>query len=64
MKDPVQAPLPSDDRIFVALRVEGSRDHIPLTLLDDLPMDLANGPAIETSGKRTIQRAHSFIQLT
>ena len=61
MKDPVEARLPSDDRIFVALRVEGSRDHIPLTLLDHLPMDLGNGPAIETLGKWIIQRAHSFV---
>ena len=63
MKDPVEALLPSSDRIFVVLRVEGSGDHVPFTLLDDPIMDIGHSSAIETSGERIVRGAHRLSNL-
>lgn len=48
MKDSVELQPPGGDRILVGLRVEESRDSVPFTPLDDLPLDLGHSPAIET----------------
>ena len=47
MKDPVEVQPPGRDRFLIILGVESSRDHIPFTPLDDVPLDLGHGPAIE-----------------
>jgi hypothetical protein len=49
VKDLIEILPPSRYRLFVVLRVEQSRDRIPFTPLDDLALDLGQGPAIETS---------------
>jgi hypothetical protein len=48
VEDPVEVQPPGGDRIFIILRVEKSREQIPFALLDDLPLDLRHGPAIES----------------
>ena len=47
MKDPVEVQPPGRDHIPIVLCVEESSDHIPLTPLGDLPLDLGHSPAIE-----------------
>ena len=47
MEDPTEIQIPSGDRILVTFRVEESRDRIPVSSFDDLPLDLRNGPTIE-----------------
>lgn len=47
MKDPIEVLSPSDDRPFVALRVEEPRETISSTLLDNLPMDDSHSPTID-----------------
>ena len=43
MKDPDEVRPPARDSILVALCAEMSRNHIPLSLLDDIPFDLRHG---------------------
>ena len=40
LKDPAEVQPPSGDRISIIPRLENPRDHVPSTLLDDLPIDL------------------------
>ena len=49
VEDPDKVVPPNGDIFLIALRVEQPGCHIPFTLLDDLPLDLANSPAVETS---------------
>ena len=49
MEEPVEVRPPASDRIFIVLGVEESRDHVSLTPLDHLRLDLSHGPAIERS---------------
>jgi len=44
-KDPIEVQPPGGDRLFIILCVDKSRDHVPFTLLDDLPLNLHDGPA-------------------
>jgi hypothetical protein len=47
MEDPAEVQFPIGDHISITLRVEESRDRILFTLLDDLPLDLGHGTAVE-----------------
>ena len=47
LKDPIEVLFPNSNRIFVILRVESSRGRMSFTLLDDLPLDPGQSPAIE-----------------
>jgi len=49
MKDPVQVQPPGGNCLFIVLRVEMSRDHIPFAPVDDAPPNLGHSPAIESS---------------
>jgi hypothetical protein len=40
---------PSGNLVLIVLRVEESGDRIPVTLLEDLPLDLEDSPVIEIS---------------
>jgi hypothetical protein len=57
MKDPVEVRPPGGDRLFVALRMEKSRDRISFTPLDDLPLDLCHSPAIETTVSKSCTKS-------
>ena len=48
VEDPVEVLPPTRNHIFVGLRMEDSRDRMPFTLVDDLPLDLGHSSAIET----------------
>ena len=48
MKNPHKVLLPSRNLILVALRVEKSGGRVSFTPLDNLPLDLSYGSAIET----------------
>ena len=52
MEDPNKILLPSGNLVLIALRMDGSRYLVPLTLLDDLPLDLSHRSTIENIGKR------------
>jgi hypothetical protein len=49
LKDPDQVLLPSRNFVLIVLGEEESEDRIPFTPLDDLPLHLCQGSAIETS---------------
>ena len=49
MKNPIELLPPGGNRIFVVLRMEDSRDRVPFTLLNDLPLDLGHSSVIEAS---------------
>jgi hypothetical protein len=49
LKDPHKVLLPTRDLILVVLGEDESEDCTPLTPLDDLPLHLYQGSAIETS---------------
>ena len=67
MKDPPEIRLPGSDRFLVALRVEKSRDRIPFTLLDDIPLNLRQRAMIkgivDEAGRTDHCRFHSRGQL-
>ena len=48
MKDLVEFQPPGDNCHFIVLRVEISRDYVPFTPLDDVPLNLGHNPAIES----------------
>ena len=48
MKDPDKILLPNCNLVLIAFGEDESVDDIPFTLLDDLPLDLAQSSAIET----------------
>lgn len=41
--------FPNKNVVFIDLRAEESRGHIPFTLLEDLPLDSGNSSTNETS---------------
>ena len=47
MKDPIEVQPPGGNRFLIVFRVEKSRDRVPFTPLDDVPLDLGHGPVIE-----------------
>ena len=50
MQNSVEVRLPGSDHLFVILRVVTSRDHVPFTSPDDVPLDLAHSPDRELCG--------------
>ena len=48
MKNPIEVQLPGRDRFLVILRMDKPRKWIPSALLDDVFLDLCNGPAINS----------------
>ena len=48
MKNPIEVQLPGRDRFLVILCMDKSRKRIPSALLDDIFLDLCNGPAIDS----------------
>lgn len=46
MKDPGEVLLPGGYSIFVFLRMEESRGHMSVALLDDLLLDLGHSSAV------------------
>ena len=61
-KNPVEVQSPGSDRFFIVLRVVTSRDHIPFTPLDDVPLDIIRSPDLEHGEK--LPGYASLIQLT
>ena len=49
MKDPGKVIPPTDNLVLIDLGAENSEGHVPFTLLDDIPLDLGHGSAIEES---------------
>ena len=49
VKDLEKVTPPSYNLALIALRVKNSGSHVPLTLLDDTPLDLGHGSAMKTS---------------
>jgi hypothetical protein len=49
LKNLVEVRPPGGDPLFITLRVETSRDHIPFTPLDELPLNIRHSPGIESS---------------
>ena len=49
VEDPDKVMPPNRNIVLITLRVEQPGCHIPFTLLDNLPLDLGNSPAVETS---------------
>ena len=49
VKDPVQVQLPGGDCLFVVLRMEKSRDRIPLALFFRLSLNLSHSPVTGSS---------------
>jgi len=47
LKSLFEAQLPVGDLLFVFLRVEIPKDRTPFTSLDELPLNIYHGPAIE-----------------
>ena len=47
VKDPVEIQVPGSNRLFIVLGMKESRDSVPSTLLEKLPLNLAHSPAIE-----------------
>ena len=60
MKNLVEFQPPGGDRLFIVLRVVTSRDRIPRTPLDNIPLDLARSPGWKPSEKM-IRRAHRWF---
>ena len=63
VKDLEQVTPPSHNLVLIALRVKNSGSHVPLTLLDDTPLDLGHGSGMKTSasgslGVRICRLAH------
>ena len=52
-KSPVEIQLPGGDRLFIFLRMIASRDCIPFTSLDDVPLDLVDNPDRELDEENT-----------
>ena len=48
MENPVEVQLPGRDRILVILCMDESGKRIPSALLDDVFLNLRNGPAIDS----------------
>jgi hypothetical protein len=48
LRNPIEVLSPSSNRIFVALRVEDSKDRVSFTPFDDLPLDLGQSPVVGT----------------
>ena len=51
MKNPVEVQPPGCDRFFIVLGAITSRDRIPFSPLDDVPLDLFHSPDWEFDGK-------------
>ena len=49
MKDPDKVIPPTGNLVLINLGAENSEDHVPFTLLDDIPLDLGHGAVIEAS---------------
>ena len=49
MKDPDKVVSPTGNLVFINLRVEDPGCHAPSILLEDLPLDLGHGSAVEIS---------------
>ena len=64
MKNPRKVLLPGYDFVLIALGAEKSGDRIPFALLDDLPLDLCHGSAIETSVSGSLGVYIVFFWLT
>ena len=60
VKDPDEILPPSRNLVFIALRMDESGGCVPFPLLDNLPLDLGQGSAIENTSKRITQRAHHW----
>jgi len=58
-----EAQPPSGDLLFTFLRVEAPTDRTPFTPLDEVPLDICYGPAIE-SNMMDGSRCVSLGQLT
>ena len=54
VKDPDKVIPPSGNHVLIDLRVKGPGDYVPLTLFDDLPLDLGHGSAILASISRSL----------
>ena len=61
VEDPKEVLLPSHNLVFITLGMEESGGHVPFTLLDNLPLDLAQGSVIEGISKWTVQNAHRWF---
>ena len=48
LKNLIKVQLPCGNRLLVALGAKASRDRIPFTPLDQPPLNLCYGPAIES----------------
>ena len=46
IEDPDEIQPPGYNSFLVVLRIEMSRNHVPLSLLDDLPLHLLHGPGV------------------
>ena len=46
MKNPAEVRPPAGDCLFIALRVEMSRDRTSFALFDEVPLDLSHSTAI------------------
>ena len=49
MENPIEVQPPGSDRLLLALCMVTSRDRIPFTPLDNVPLDLVHSPTIESS---------------
>ena len=47
LKNLIEVRPPGVDRLFITLRVETPRDHIPFAPLDQLPLDICHYPTIK-----------------
>ena len=54
MKDPDKVIPPTGNLVLIDLGAENSEGHVPFTLLDDIPLDLGHGSAIEASVIRSL----------
>ena len=61
MKNPVEIRPPSGDHLLVILRIEKSKGWISPTLLDDLPLNLRHGSALEIGSVLGLERAPPYI---
>jgi len=61
-KNIFEAQPPGGDLLFTLLRMEAPRDPIPFIPLDEVPLDICYGPAIESNmmdGSRCVSLVHS-----
>ena len=49
VEDPIEILLPTSNFLLIGLRVEESRGHLSLTLLDDKFLNRSQSPGIEVS---------------